>query len=216
MTAAELIDSIRPWLAPFIPEPNQLPALLWEIVRYALFFAVVYIAIKVVRRLPMIRDIIEGFNKSRGPIWDMRNTVEDFKATIADLSKIEPVIKMLRDQMVLLDEKIDAAQKQVEELQRHSATERTDAAVTPIPFAGAPNQADDQNWLKLREIWRAHTERLEGLINSITDGRRARPYRIVNSIPTISIELSSKATRPSSWGTWICWLARSWLAFGKS
>lgn len=179
MGVADIWAALGEWLLPFVPEPTQLPSILWEAIRYALFFAVVYVAIRVVHKLPMIREIVEGFNKSRGPIWDMRNTVDDFKTTIGELSKLEPVIKMLRDQMELLDEKIDAAQKQVEELQRHSASERTDSAApgTPVPFNGAQQQGEDQNWLKLRSLWRTQVDRLEAVIDNIPDGRRARPYR---------------------------------------
>ena len=173
------LDTLEPWLVVFIPAPSELPGILFELLRYALFFSVVYIALKVIRKLPTIHEIIIGFNKSRGPIWDMRNTVDDFKTTIADLRKFESVIKMLRDQMSLLDEKIDAAQKQVEALQQHSASERTDESPAPLSGATTPARAqkDEQNWQKLREIWRAHVGRLEALVDSITDGRRARPYR---------------------------------------
>jgi hypothetical protein len=173
--------AVQPWAVALVPSPEELPRVLWDLTRYLLYFSVFYVAIKVVNRLPLIREIITGFNDARGPIWDMRNTVEDFKSTIAELSKIEPVIKTVRDQIALLDEKIDAAQKQVEELQRHSASERTEARSSPefpAPSSlGVVAPSDDEaNWQRLREIWRAHVARLEALIEGM-DGRKARSYR---------------------------------------
>jgi hypothetical protein len=91
------LEAAEPWLVAFVPAPPELPGFLFEVLRYGLFFSVIYVALKVIRRLPTIHEIIIGFNKSRGPIWDMRNTVDDFKTTIAELSKFETVIKMLRD-----------------------------------------------------------------------------------------------------------------------
>lgn len=137
----------------------------------------------------MIAEVVRGFGKARGPIWDFRQTIEDFKASIEELQKLKPIIGTLREQMALLDEKIDAAQKQLVELQRHSASERTDeadgsaaAAAQPADAAptngrAAPAATDQENWLRLREIWRAHVNRLEAMIDDIDDGRRARAYR---------------------------------------
>ena len=108
----------------------------------------------------------------RGPLWDLRTTVDD-------LRDLAPVLRAMTEQVALLDEKVEAARKQVAELQVEAESARTDATddkpsdqssgiveVRPI------DEPEDQNWLALRDAWRKNTLRLEYVIDQISDGRR--------------------------------------------
>ncbi len=142
----------------------------------ALYFLVVFAVIGCLRKLNVIREIITSFNESRGPIWDLRQTINDLKG-------LEPIIHKLGNQMALLDEKVDAARKQVAELQVESASERTDEAeelVTAPASMGqreqSPAEIANENWEKLRDYWRRNTKRIEYVIDQIPDGRTRLAY----------------------------------------
>lgn len=156
-----------------------------------LYFLVVLAVIGCLRRLKLIREIISEFNNARGPIWDLRETIND-------LTQLEPAIRQLSGQMGLLDAKVDAARKQVAELQVESVSGRTEEA----DGVGQPNgqlgqaaastdEEADRNWEKLREFWRRNTRRIEYVIEQIPDGRTRIAYdrlprtsyrRIVNKL----------------------------------
>jgi septal ring factor EnvC (AmiA/AmiB activator) len=102
-----------------------------EFVSTAFWFLVVFAAIQGLRRLNTIREIITEFNKARGPIWDLRGTINEFK-------ELEPVIRQLAEQMSLLDEKVDAARKQVQELQVDSFSSRTEEEDRPAQLSELP------------------------------------------------------------------------------
>jgi hypothetical protein len=135
-------------------------------------------------RLKIIGEIIREFNKARGPIWDMRQTISDIggtvtnlRGTVTDLNALEPVIKKLGEQMALLDARVESARKQVAELQIETVSNRTgtsgdDSSHRTIDGVDGPSEAtDDQNWEILREYWRRNTRRLEYVIEQIEDGR---------------------------------------------
>ena len=63
----------------------------------------------------------------------------------------------------MLNEKIDAAQEQVAELQRYTASQQA--------------QAGGTNWEKLRSLWYANTRRIDGVIDRIPNPRRRQRYR---------------------------------------
>lgn len=141
-----------------------------------LYFLAVFAVIGCLRKLNVIREIIKGFNESRGPIWDLRQTINDLKG-------LEPIIHKLGDQMALLDEKVDAARKQVAELQVESASERTEEAdelVTAPTGTGqqvqSPTELANENWETLRDYWRRNTKRIEYVIDQIPDGRTRLAY----------------------------------------
>jgi hypothetical protein len=121
----------------------------------------------------MIHEIITEFNKARGPIWDLRGTIHEMK-------ELEPVIKLLADQMSLLDEKIDAARKQVQELQVDSFSSRTEEEDVPAKAisAGLQGYAEPptDHWEELRQIWRRNADRIESVIDLIPDGRSRLPF----------------------------------------
>ncbi len=141
-----------------------------------LYFLAVFAVIGCLRKLNVIREIIKGFNESRGPIWDLRQTINDLKG-------LEPIIHKLGDQMALLDEKVDAARKQVAELQVESASERTEEAeelatapASTGPRIQSPTEVANENWETLRDYWRRNTKRIEHVIDQIPDGRTRLAY----------------------------------------
>lgn len=156
------------WLERFRNWPWHEARSLLELVLY--FLAVVAI-LGCLIRLGTIRTIIRDFREARGPIWDLRNTVNQ-------LMEVEPVIRALGEQVSLLDEKVEAARKQVAELQVEASSTRTEASEGEVPRAAGlvevrpVNEAEDQNWLKLRDTWKWNTLRLEHVIDQISDGRR--------------------------------------------
>ncbi len=135
-----------------------------------LYFLAVFAVIGCLRKLNVIREIIASFNESRGPIWDLRQTINDLKG-------LEPVIHKLGDQMALLDEKVDAARKQVAELQVESASERTDEAEELAAASTTTGErVQSENWETLRDCWRRNTKRIEYIIDQIPDGRTRLAY----------------------------------------
>jgi hypothetical protein len=142
----------------------------------ALYFLAVFAVIGCLRKLSVIREIIRLFNESRGPIWDLRQTINDLKG-------LEPIIHKLGNQMALLDEKVDAARKQVAVLQVESASERTDEAEEFVVAPASTDQREqtpaemaNENWEKLRDYWRRNTKRIEYVIEQIPDGRTRLAY----------------------------------------
>jgi hypothetical protein len=87
----------------------------------ALYFLAVLAILGCLIRLGTIRTIIHDFRRMRGPLWDLRTTVDD-------LRDLAPVLRAMTDQVALLDEKVEAARKQVAELQVESVSERTEAS----------------------------------------------------------------------------------------
>jgi hypothetical protein len=138
-----------------------------------LYFLAVFAVLACVLRLGTIRRIIADFVVARGPIWDLRQTINDLKS-------LEPVIKTLAEQMALLDAKIDAARKQVAELQIENTSSRTQAIGanedTSQSISQAERTEEDINWEKLRELWYRNAQRLEYTIDQIKDGRRKIAY----------------------------------------
>lgn len=145
-------------------------------------------------RLGTIRKTIADFRESRGPIWDLRTTVDQLK-------ELAPLMEQLADQVDLMDQRVQAWGKQVTELQVEASSLRTDAEDgAQIEQPGGVAQSieilptedvEDPNWLLLRDIWRRNTRRLEYVIDRIGDGRtkiafdrlpRTNYERIINKL----------------------------------
>lgn len=160
-----------------------------------LYFLAVTAVLGCLLRLGTIRKIIGDFREARGPIWDLRNTVNQ-------ISDLAPLIRTLSEQVDLIDERVQAWGKQVAELQVEASSVRTDAEDT-ASLAGSTNslgapveirpsdEVEDPNWLALRDLWRRNTQRLEYVIDQIGDGRtkiafdrlpRTNYERIINKL----------------------------------
>lgn len=159
---------------------NNFRSLPWHEARstfeLGLYFLAVLAILGCLIRLGTIRTIIHDFRKMRGPLWDLRTTVDD-------LRDLAPVLRAMTEQVALLDEKVEAARKQVAELQVESVSERTEASddqpATPqtgLVEVRPTEEVEDQNWLALRDVWRRNTARLEYVIDQISDGRRKIPF----------------------------------------
>ena len=96
--------------------------------------------------------------------------VED---TVQKLSDLQPTFE-------LVNEKVDALQKQLADLQRYTSSERTDPGDEPPQGTGTlgarPLEDDSGNWERLRELWYANTARIEAVIERISDRRRKLRY----------------------------------------
>jgi hypothetical protein len=137
-----------------------------------LYFLAVLAILGCLIRLGTIRTIIHDFRKARGPLWDLRTTVDDLRT-------LAPILRAMTDQVALLDEKVEAARKQVAELQVEAESARTDAYDDKIDAQPAglvevrpTDETEDKNWLALRDAWKRNTLRLEYVIDQISDGRR--------------------------------------------
>lgn len=147
-------------------------------------------------RLGTIRSIIKDFLEARGPIWDLRNMVNDLKA-------MEPVIKQLQSEVPLIIDKLEtmrlqmeALREQANEFQLESMSTRIEAAdeAPAVSFAEPEAKAigpDEENWRQLRDYWKRNSKRLEFVISNIDDGRKRGVYdrmprtnldRIVNKL----------------------------------
>jgi len=179
------------WLGVFRSWPWHDARSLFELILY--FLAVLGI-LGCLLRLGTIRTIIRDFREARGPIWDLRNTVNQ-------LNELEPVMRTLAEQVALVDERVEAWGKQVAELQVEAVSSRTAASdESPRISDGvdglnenraAAAEQEDQNWLTLRDFWRRNTMRLEYVIDQISDGRsrlafdrlpRTNYERIINKL----------------------------------
>jgi len=164
-----------------------------SVFEYVLYLLAVIAVLGCLIRLGTIRQTIADFRDSRGPIWDLRNTVNQ-------LNDLAPLIRSLSEQVDLIDERVQAWGKQVAELQVEASSVRTEAedgAQIEQEGGGPPievrptEEVEDQNWLLLRDIWRRNTRRLEYVIDQISDGRtkiafdrlpRTNYERIINKL----------------------------------
>lgn len=166
-----------------------------SVFEYVLYLLAVIAVLGCLIRLGTIRKTIADFRESRGPIWDLRNTVNQ-------LNELAPLIRTLADQVDLMDERVQAWGKQVTELQVEASSVRTDAedsaqteqdgdGLTPPIEIRPAEDVEDPNWLLLRDIWRRNTRRLEYVIDQIGDGRtkiafdrlpRTNYERIINKL----------------------------------
>lgn len=189
--------------------------LAWSEVKW-IFEHVVYLlaalaALGCLLRLGKISKTIADFRESRGPIWDLRNTVNQ-------LNDLAPLIRSLSEQVDLIDERVQAWGKQVAELQVEASSVRTDAeesrpndqrvlGITPPTEIRPAEDTEDPNWLLLRDIWRRNTRRLEYVIDQIGDGRtkiafdrlpRTNYERIINKLQGQKLISAGAATASRS------------------
>jgi hypothetical protein len=139
-------------------------ALSFFLLAAALFIAIV--------RVKLVAQVIADFITARGPIYSLQSTIIEVSETVDKLSDIRPTIE-------LLSEKIDAAQKQLTELQRYTSSERgggNDETNPDPPRNGVQPAAPSNNWEELRKLWYANTARLEAVIDKIEDGRKKLKY----------------------------------------
>lgn len=136
------------------------------LIAVAIFFAVM--------RIKLVARIMSDFLVARGPIYNLQSTIIKVEETVQRLSDLQPTFE-------LVNEKVDALQKQLADLQRYTSSERTDPGEGPpedsasVP-AGRTSDDDAGNWEKLRELWYANAARIEGVIERIQDRRRKLRY----------------------------------------
>lgn len=168
---------------------RQLAKAAWDDVKFliqygayliaAIAFAIAITQIKTVARL--IRDFIEA----RGPIYELGSTITKVEAQVSALSetgdrlsKMEPTIKEIA-------EKIEGTYAQIASLQRLAVSERTEASPEELPsdavngsgMQAAQAPTEDRNWERLRELWNANGERLDEVIESVSDKRRRSRFQ---------------------------------------
>lgn len=159
---------------------NYVRALPWSTIKEALelglYYLAVIAAIGALLRLKIIAQILRDFLQARGPLWELQKTV-------GQLKELEPSIMNLQAQVALMDERLQAAAKQVTELQAESISSRSDgddadlgadvAATNAAPLAA---DEQDHNWNLLRDYWQRNRRRIEYVIDQISDGRTRLAY----------------------------------------
>lgn len=147
-----------------------------EALNLGLYYLAVFAAIGALLRLKTIAQVLRDFLHARGPLWALQQTVDKLK-------ELEPSLLNLRDQVALMDDRLEAAAKQVTELQAETISSRSDAeevdteiGSTPV-LAPVPKPDDqDHNWNQLREYWQRNRKRIEYIIDQINDGRTRLAY----------------------------------------
>ncbi len=153
-----------------------------------LWYGLMFAALLCLLRLRTIQRVITEFNKGRGPLWNMRSTVEE-------LSELEPKLRdtieqvgALTSQMADLKDSVEALKVQLAALQIETISQRTGdvepagthaehiADQSNTGTAEVDTEAEERNWELLREYWRRNTRRLEYVIDHIADGRVRRSF----------------------------------------
>ncbi len=140
-----------------------------SIAELALYYLTIIAILGCLMRLNAIGRILRDFREARGPLWEL-------KTTVSDLKDLEPAIQLLGD-------KVEAARKQVVELQADRISTRSDAdeaeGIDQADETEAPAPAEDganRNWLQLREYWQRNRKRIEYIVDQIEDGRTKLGY----------------------------------------
>lgn len=165
----------------------------WEDFKFILQYGALFIgAVAFAAALTKVRTIskiIADFIVARGPIYSLGTTITEVDNTVgklsdqvARLSRLEPTIREI-------SEKIEETFAQIANLQRLAISERTGtsaeadlapnrvnpnvAATEPTPLA----PEEDKNWERLRELWNNNGERLDAVIDRISDKRRRARFQ---------------------------------------
>lgn len=147
-----------------------------------LWYGLMFAALLCLLRLRTIQRVITEFNRGRGPLWDMRTTVQELKDLEPRLRDTIGQVSALTAQTLDLTERVEGLKVQLAALQVETISQRT-SDVEPVPSDPAPpvkasspiaerdDDVEERNWEALREYWRRNTRRLEFVIDQIPDGR---------------------------------------------
>lgn len=147
-----------------------------------LWYGLLFAALLCLLRLRTIQRVITEFNKGRGPLWDMRTSVQELKDLEPKLRETIGQVSALTAQTLELTERVEGLKVQLAAFQVEAISQRTSEIDPPLPqdpafpLAAAPasegNEGlEEQNWDVLRDYWRRNTRRLEYIIDQIPDGR---------------------------------------------
>jgi hypothetical protein len=166
-------EPIRLWLTEIRNWPWSEVKSVAELV---LYYLTVLAVLGCLLRLGAIGRILRDFREARGPLWELKTTVNDLK-------ELEPAIRLLGRQVALVDDKVEAARKQVAELQVESISTRSDSdqgdSSNETDDREAPvvvEEGENRNWLMLRDYWQRNRRRIEYIIDQIDDGRTKLAY----------------------------------------
>ncbi len=159
---------------------DYIHALPWADIRdglnLGLYYLAALVAIGALLRLNTIAQVLRDFLQARGPLWALQQTV-------AQLKELEPSILNLQAQVALMDDRLEAAAKQVTELQAETISSRSDAdegdadlGDTPVVVTAPRSEEQDHNWNALRDYWQRNRRRIEYTIEQIGDGRTRLAY----------------------------------------
>lgn len=167
---------------------KQAALLFWENVKFVLQYGSLFIgALALAAAVAQIRTIarlITAFIKARGPIYELGSTVIGVEKTVTNLSSHVNRLSGFEPTMREMTEKLEEIFAQVANLQRMTVSERTDTPADQSlePPRGnsiepPPIDPDQQNWERLRELWNKNGERLDGVIEKISDKRKRGRYQ---------------------------------------
>jgi len=135
-------------------------------------------------QLKTIAKLIADFIVARGPIYTLSTTISEVEVSVGALSREVDRLSKLEPAIRDMAEKIEETFAQIASLQRLAVSERTDSSSAEasassgrIVTAPPTPSEDEKNWERLREIWNNNGERLDGVIERITDKRRRARFQ---------------------------------------
>jgi hypothetical protein len=177
---------------------------IWEelkfVIQYgALFIGAVAFAVAI-SQIKTVARLISDFIVARGPIYALGTTITEVEKSVAVLSRDVDRLSKLEPAMTEMAEKIEETFAQIANLQRLTVSERSGPAVegaVPQSANGRTTQSisdEERNWERLRELWNANGERLDAVIERITDKRRRGRFRKMsrNNYPAIIDALATQ------------------------
>lgn len=161
---------------------------IWEDVKFVLQYGTLLIAAVgfaiALTQLKTIAKLIADFIVARGPIYTLSTTISEVEISVGALSREVDRLSKLEPAIRDMAEKIEETFAQIANLQRLAVSERTDGTTSELAIGnGRATTApplppeEDRNWERLREIWNNNGERLDGVIERITDKRRRARFQ---------------------------------------
>lgn len=167
---------------------RSLAAAIWSDVKFVLQYGTLLIGVVgfaiALTQLKTIGKLIADFIVARGPIYTLSTTISEVELSVGALSREVDRLSKLEPAIRDMAEKIEETFAQIANLQRLAVSERTDGATSELAAGNgrattAPPSPpeEDRNWERLREIWNNNGERLDGVIERITDKRRRARFQ---------------------------------------
>lgn len=134
-----------------------------------------------------ISRIISDFIVARGPIYSLGTTITEVDRTVSMLSEQVARLSRLEPTIREISEKIEETFAQIANLQRLTISERSEATSENAVNQGADQriqtqpieitEEEDRNWERIRELWNNNGERLDSVIERISDKRRRGKFQ---------------------------------------
>lgn len=127
------------------------------VIQTLLFVWLLYLVHRVINARHDIHNIIKDIIKSRGPIWELKTTIDDLKESTTKLAEAQPEIRNLSEQVETLTRRMQAMQERISEDQRHEVADE-------LPIGDLTSEGQEL-WRKLRYHWYFMTGQLDARID---------------------------------------------------